>query len=311
MHAVLGELTRKKKGLDAHKPFPKELAKSLEQWFRIELTYASNAIEGNTLTRQQTALVVEEGITVQGKSLREHQEAINHANAFDFIKRFVGKKRRDVTLHAILDLHRLILAKIDDANAGRFRTVSVRLRGSQAILPNAAKIPSLMEGFIRWLHQKNSDHPVTIAADAHYKLVSMHPFVDGNGRTARLLMNLLLMQEGYPPAIIRKEDREHYITSLEKGQVEGELTKYYAIIYEAANRSLDIYLEALEPERAFAATEKQRFYTTDELASMLKVHPESIRRYVRSGKLRAVKLGGKFIRIEKTDVERFITKLKT
>lgn len=157
------------------------------------------------------------------------------------------------------------------------------------------------------------DNPLEIAADAHFKLVSIHPFVDGNGRTARLLMNLLLMQEGYPPAIVRKEDRSAYINSLEKGQTKDDLSDYYTLIFEAIDRSLDIYLEAIEPERVSEGepTKEQRFYTTEEVAKLLQVDPETVRRYVRQGDLRAVKLGGKFIRIDKIDLDKFIETLKT
>lgn len=306
-------LQAKKKRIDSHKPFPKELIKSLEEWFRIELTYTSNAIEGNTLTRQETALVVEEGITVQGKSLTEHQEAINHALAWDFIHTLIRKKREELTAHDILSIHSIILNKIDDLNKGRYRTVPVRLRGSETILPNALKVPDLMEDFFRWLQSNISEHPVNISIDAHFKLVSIHPFIDGNGRTARLLMNLLLMQSGYPPAIIRKEDRGMYINSLEKGQTKGHLDDYYNLMYEAIDRSLDLYLEAMEPGKVAipeTVSEQQRFYTTEDVARLLKIDPESVRRYVRQGSLKAVKLGGKFIRIDRIDLNKFIENLK-
>lgn len=313
MEDTLAKLTVKKQLLDTNKPFPQEIVKNLDEWFRIELTYTSNAIEGNTLTRQETALVVEEGITVQGKSIQEHLEAINHAKAFDFIqKELINKSRREITQQDIFDIHQIILHKINDTDAGRYRTVAVRLRGSQTILPNPLKVPELMEEFIQWLNGRNTDHPAKIAADAHYKLVTIHPFVDGNGRTARLLMNLLLMQAGYPSAIIRKEDRSAYINSLEKGQTGGTLDDYYSVIYEAVNLSLDIYLETVEPERTTPASKAdQRFYTTEEVAKLLQVDPESVRRYVRSGQLKAVRLGGKFIRIDKDDFNQFIEHLKS
>jgi len=313
MDPKLAGLTAKKQLLDRYKPLPQEVIKNLDEWFRIELTYTSNAIEGNTLTRQETAMVVEEGITVKGKSIQEHLEAINHAKSFDFIqKNLVQKKRTDITHQDILGIHRMILQKINDTDAGRYRTVAVRLRGSQTILPNPLKVSELMEEFIQWLNGNNTDHPVKIAADAHYKLVTIHPFVDGNGRTARLLMNLLLMQVGYPSAIIRKEDRSAYINSLEKGQTGGTLDDYYLTIYDAVDRSLDIYLETVEPERITPTPQAdQRFYTTDEVAKLLQVDPESVRRYVRSGQLQAVKLGGKFIRIDKDDLNQFIEHLKS
>lgn len=313
MDNILARLIAKKERLDSYRPLPQELVKNLEEWFRIELTYTSNAIEGNTLTRQETALVVEKGITVQGKSVEEHLEAINHAKAMDFIKTLAGKKRQDIENNDILNIHRIILKKIDDVNAGRYRAVAVRLKGSETILPNALKVPELMEKFIDWLQGESLDHPIKIAVDAHFKLVSIHPFVDGNGRTARLMMNLLLMQEGFPPAIVRKEDRIDYISSLEKGQTKSDLTDYYTFMFEAVDRSLDIYLKALEPERVSLSESNldQRFYTTEEVAKLLQIDPESVRRYVRSGQLRAIKLGGKFIRIEKNDLSQFIQQLKT
>jgi len=312
MDNLLQKLEAKKQRLDSYKPLQNELIKNLQEWFRVELTYTSNAIEGNTLTRQETAMVIEEGLTVQGKSLTEHQEAINHAEAFDFIQTLVEKKRQELTTKDILDIHSIILSKIDDSNRGRYRNVAVRLRGSETILPNALKVPELMDEFLSWLQSDNLDNPIKIAADAHFKLVSIHPFVDGNGRTARLLMNLILMQVGYPPAIIRKEDRSTYINSLEKGQTKGDFTDYHTLIFEAIDRSLDIYLEAVEPERAniLEPTPEQRFYTTEEVAKLLQVDPETVRRYVRAGDLRAVKLGGKFIRIDKADLNTFIENLK-
>ena len=305
-------LEAKKKRLDNFKPFQNELIKNLEEWFRIELTYTSNAIEGNTLTRAETAMVVEEGLTVQGKSLTEHQEAINHAMAFDYIQTLVTKKRQELTEKDILDIHSIILNKIDDTNKGKYRTVAVRLKGSETILPNPLKVPELMEEFIKWLQSEIADHPIKIAIDAHFKLVSIHPYVDGNGRTARLLMNLLLMQAGFPSGIIRKEDRSIYINSLEKGQTKNDLTDYYIVMLEAVDRSLDIYLEAIEPERASMPepNPQQHFYTTDEVAKLLQVDPETVRRYVRGGDLKAVKLGGKFIRIDKADLDIFIENLK-
>jgi len=313
MDDKLRQLSDKKQMLDTYRPLPPELVKNLEEWFKVELTYTSNAIEGNSLNRAETALVVEKGITVQGKSLKEHLEAINHVKALDYVKNLVGKKRQDITEQDILDIHKIILSSIEKEGAGRYRTQHARLTGSETILPNPLKVPDLMEEFIAWLRRDNPDHVVKIAADAHFKLVSIHPFVDGNGRTSRLLMNLILMQTGYPPAIIRKEDRLAYVESLEKAQISGQLSDFYSLIYEAVNRSLDIYLEAIEPERESRIEPgvKQRFYTTDEVARLLKVNPETVRRYVRKGTLRSVKLGGKFIRIEKGDLDIFLERLKT
>lgn len=313
MDEKLTQLTAKKQKLERLRPLPPELVKNLEEWFRVELTFTSNAIEGNTLTRAETALVIEKGITVAGKSLEEHLEAKNHAQALEYIKTLAGLTRQDLTEDNILRLHSIILQKIEEGNAGRYRTQHARLTGSETVLPNPVRVPEMMKEFVSWLIGKNTNHPVKIAADAHFKLVSIHPFTDGNGRASRLLMNLILMQKGYPPAIIPKEERLAYINALEKGQTAGDLTDFYTLIFEAVDRSLDIYLEALEPERVSPPEPslEQRFYTTEEVATLLKVDPESVRRYVRRGNLKAVKLGGKFIRIEKVDLNNFINSLKT
>lgn len=303
-------LITKKQLLDKYRPFPKEIEINLHEWFRVELTYSSNAIEGNTLTRQETALVVEEGLTVEGKSLTEHQEAINHSLALDYVYALVNQKQK-FSLNEILEIHNIILNKIDDSNKGRLRTVSVRLKGSETILPNPLKVPELMNDFIAWLQDEDQNDPIKFAIDAHFKFVTIHPFVDGNGRVGRLLMNLLLIRAGYPPAIIRKEDRNEYVKSLEKGQTKQGMDDYNTLMINAVDRSLDIYLEALNPkEENVNEIKEKRFLTTDEVAKLLQVDPESVRRYVRRGDLKAVKLGGKFIRIEKEDLNKFIESLK-
>jgi len=238
-------ITKKKNIIDEFRPLPPELLENLFHWFNVELAYTSNALEGNTLSSGETAQVIEKGITIGGKTVREHLEAINHAYAFNYIVELARENKDDITLRDILNIHRLILKGINDLHAGKYRTIPVKIAGSNVILAEAVKIPELMEEFIRWLHTVQ-EHPVLIAAQAHLKLVSIHPFIDGNGRTARLLMNLLLLQYGYPPAIIKPEDRMAYIRSLEKAQKTGDATDYYLIICEAVIKSLDIYLKSIE-----------------------------------------------------------------
>ncbi len=239
-------LTHKKALLDRLRPLPPSLVRNLEEWFKIELTYTSNALEGNTLTRRETALVIEKGLTVGGKSLTEHLEATNHSRALDYIESLIQKRSFDFSSSDILSIHALILRGIDDENAGRYRTVSVRISGSSVVMPNARKVPDLMDEFHTWLIQPHTLHPVAFAGEAHYRLVTIHPFVDGNGRTARLLMNLILLSHGYPPAIIRKRDRLAYISALEKAQLGGSRDPYDKIILQATNRSLDIYINAAQ-----------------------------------------------------------------
>ncbi len=283
MTSILTVLEEKKQRLDDFRPISVDLVTNLREWFKIELTYTSNAIEGNTLSRAETALVVEKGVTVDGKTLQEHLEAVNHAQAFDWVMQRIDTKQ-DITESTILDLHQLILQKIVDNQAGRYRTVPVRIAGSTVIMPNAMKVPELMGEYVSWL-QKNTDNPLTVAVDAHFKLVSIHPFVDGNGRTARLLMNLLLMQAGYPPAIIRKEERKQYIASIEKAQLGGSLADYYALMYEAVNRSLDIYLEALEGKEQEKVLEKKNLLKIGELAELVGETVPTIRHWTKEGLL--------------------------
>lgn len=247
------KLTDKKTKLDSYRPLPPALVDNLEQWFLIELTYTSNAIEGNTLTRKETAIVVEKGLTVSGKSLVEHLEATNHAQALRKVMALVNSKTAALTEHDILDIHETILKGIDDESAGRYRSIAVRISGSEVILPNPTKVPDLMADFIAEITSNLEIHPAQLAAEAHYRLVTIHPFVDGNGRTARLLMNLILMQHGYPPALIRKRDRLKYIKSLEQTQLGGSKNDYYRIIADAVNRSLDIYLNALSGDQTVLA----------------------------------------------------------
>jgi len=252
---TLSHLQDLKKQLDAHRPLSPSIIRNLDEWYKVELTYTSNAIEGNTLTRQETALVVEKGITVEGKSIVEHLEAINHAKAWKYIMTLQDKNIKNITEYTIREIHSIILQRIDMTNAGRYRTVPVRISGSSVVLPNPLKVPSLMKQFITNL-QISKDTIIDIAIRAHFDFVSIHPFSDGNGRTGRILMNLILMQGGFPPAIIRKEERKAYINSIEKGQLHGDLSGYNDLMYKAIERSLNIYLESVEPKEKIITSQK-------------------------------------------------------
>lgn len=277
-------LTEKKKILDQHRPFSEALVKNLDNWFRIELTYTSNALEGNTLTRRETALVVEKGLTVGGKSLIEHLEATHHAQALDWVKKQIKSKSHEITEKDILQIHEIILKGIDDTIAGHYRTVPVRISGSTVILPNPRKVPQLMEEFCAWMQQNKEGHLVELASEAHYRLVTIHPFVDGNGRTARLLMNMILMRGGYPPAIIRKQDRLAYISSLEIAQLGGTKDAYLKLINKAVGRSLDIYLKAILGEDE-TQNESQKSFKIGELARITGEANSTIRHWTKEGLL--------------------------
>jgi len=278
-------LDEKKALLDQHRPLPKALVQNLDEWFRVELTYTSNAIEGNTLTRRETALVVEKGLTVGGKSLTEYLEATNHAYAIDWIRAQVKRKPHDVDERDILQMHALVLKGIDDLNAGRYRNIGVRISGSTVVLANPIKVPDLMTEFSEWLKESGELHPVALASEAHYRLVTIHPFVDGNGRTARLLMNMLLLMNGYPSAIIQKRERLKYIGSLEKAQLGGSKEEFLKLISRAVERSFDIYLKALSgaPE---SDSDEERLLKIGELAKRVGVPNSTIRHWTKEGLLR-------------------------
>ncbi|HJD61016.1 MAG TPA: Fic family protein [Rickettsia endosymbiont of Columbicola hoogstraali] len=278
-------LDKKKKRLDALRPLSSELAKNLEEWFRVELTYTSNAIEGNTLSRKETAIIIEKGLTIGGKTLAEHLEATNHAKALDIIYELARKKYYEITEKDILAIHYTILHGIDDHNAGCYRSVPVRISGSSVVMPNPVKVPSLMTNFINWLNSSKNIPLVELAGEVHYRLVTIHPFSDGNGRTARLLMNLILIIEGYPPAIIRPQERLPYITSLETAQLGGSKEKYQKIIYNAVNRSLDIYLKAATGKEPTVIRKSEKLMKIGELASAIGENVSTIRFWTKVGLL--------------------------
>lgn len=235
-----------KSRLSELRPLPPEALKKIEEAFAIEYTYESNRIEGNTLTLQETELVVNEGVTISGKSMREHLEAINHAEAIDYIKEF-AQNGIEISEHTIKEIHALVLHGIDRENAGRYRTVPVMISGSSHIPPQPYLLPERMQTFISTFRQMEADcvHPVLIAAYLHEELVRTHPFIDGNGRTSRLLMNLYLLRNGYTLVNLKgsNEERVKYYTALEKSHTDN--TAFKTLVVEAEIASLERYLLVL------------------------------------------------------------------
>lgn len=235
-------LTKKQKAFGAHYPLPLDIEERLYQWLRIELTYTSNAIEGSSLSRRETERVLTEKQRLRyAKGQLNIFEATNHAAAFDWV--YARAARKDnITEHDILAIHNHILANIDDTHAGCYRSSRVRIGGSVVIFPNPLRVPDHMMTLIAWYEeQKTKLHPVQLAADMHYRLVKIHPFIDGNGRTSRLLMNLILMQQGYPCAIITPDESEEYLAVLEHVHATDELVKFEEFIARVVDRSFDEY----------------------------------------------------------------------
>lgn len=248
MKELFYQIDELKKRLDAHRPLPPEAVKNLTAVYKVEWTHHSNAIEGNTLTLHETKLVLEEGLTIGGKTLREHFEIINHGEAIDYIEELV-KQNHPLSEQVIKDIHSLIMKNIDDKNRGKYRMINVRIAGSQHQPIHFLKVPEEMQDMLAWYHQEeNRLHPVELAARLHFKLVYIHPFVDGNGRTARLLMNMVLMKKGFPPVILKSEPQKRmaYYEALEKASVQGDLIPFIRLVAEECKESLLRYISVLE-----------------------------------------------------------------
>ena len=236
----------KKVRLDAFRPFPNSILQRLHEDIALEWTYNSNAIEGNTLSLNETKVVLQHGLTVGGKTLREHFETINHKKAIDWLTERVSQDF-SLSVKDILHLHYLVMSGIADEYAGIIRTGRVRITGANFIPPNPLKVPALLDELIEWVN----DNPLNLniverISVFHHRFVWIHPFFDGNGRTARLVMNLLLMKWGYPPVIVLKVDRMKYYRALEDAN-SFQYSKLFLLIFQGLEQSLDRYLNAIEP----------------------------------------------------------------
>ena len=229
--------------LNSKRPFSKETLKSLRNSINIEWTYNSNGIEGNTLTLRETQIVLE-GITVGGKTLREHLEAINHEKAIEYIEDLV-KEKDPVKEWNIKNIHQLVLKEIDDKNAGKYRSENVAIMGATHTPPDHLIVPELMEKLILNYQKWNKYHPIIKAAIIHGELVKIHPFIDGNGRTSRLVMNLSLMNSGYLPVIIKKENRLEYYNALDKAHTTGDYTDFVKLVTNLEIEMINKYLNLL------------------------------------------------------------------
>ena len=272
----------------------------LNNWLLTELAYTSNHIEGNTLTREETALAITEGITIAQKPVKDYLEATNHAEAFKFILELSAKKG-DITEDDILKIHRKVLAGINEEYAGRYRNVRVRIAGSSVVMPNPLKVPDLMKEFVSFVNSQSLVTP-EMAISAHFKFVSIHPFIDGNGRVGRLLMNLILLKGGYQPIIIRPRDRKQYINSIERGQLKEDLMPYNAFMLKAFERSIDTYIDMFD--NAASDVQQNKLMKISEFAKACGVPVSTIRYYLRVGKIKpAAKTAGDYMLFSEDQVK--------
>lgn len=208
------EVDQLQEELRALRPLRGKALEQLREYYRIGLTWTSNALEGNSLTESETKVVLEDGITIGGKPLRDHYEAVGHAEAFSLLHRMAN--REDIAEADILKLHLIFYYRIDPKNAGRYRREPAIITGATVELPAPSRIKGLMGEFAEQIPELRARlHPVEFAALLHIRLVTIHPFSDGNGRTARLLMNLALMQAGYPVTLIPPVLRGEYLAALQ------------------------------------------------------------------------------------------------
>ena len=208
--------------LSAYRPLPPETLKSLREYYRVGLTYTSNAIEGNSLTESETKVVIEDGLTIEGKPLRDIYEAVGHAKAYDFLHEITEKKQLEE--EDILTLHRIFYQQIDPEKAGVYRSVKVFISGSRYAVSPVARIAEDMRKLVNWYNRNEKKlHPIELAAELHLRFVFIHPFIDGNGRVSRLLMNLALLRNGFTIAIIPAILRHEYIRSLEAAHTDKSI----------------------------------------------------------------------------------------
>ena len=230
--------------LKQSRPLPDIALLKIKESLSVEWTYNSNSIEGNTLTLQETKMVLQEGITVKGKSLREHFEAKNHEKAINYLFSIVDDSY-EIRAIDILSLHSLVLNMIEEDYAGRIRNGGVRISGANFIPPNANKVPDLLDELVDFvINNPLQLNDIELATIFHHKFVWIHPFFDGNGRTVRLAMNLILMRKGFPPAIILSNDRKKYYDALNQAN-KGNYQKLMLLMCQAQERTLNIYLSSL------------------------------------------------------------------
>ena len=287
----------KKAVLKEARPLPQIALQKIKEALAVEWTYNSNSIEGNTLTLQETQLVLQEGITIKGKLLREHFEAKNHELALNHLYSLVDK---DYQLHIndILDLHQYVLRSIEEDFAGRLRTAGVRISGANFTPPNARKVPDLLDELIAFVLENPLQlNDIELATVFHHKFVWIHPFFDGNGRTVRLVMNLLLLKVGFTPAIILSTDRKKYYTALNAAN-KGNYYKLNLLMLQALERTMNIYLGSL-PDNDMEFTEISNLVKEESLP----YGQEYISLLARQGKIDAYKEGRNWLTTKKAVME--------
>lgn len=246
MNQLFTEIDQLQSAFNKKRPLPQETLQSIREDLIIKWTYNSNAIEGNTLTLSETKVVLEDGITINGKSIREHLEIINHRDAIYFLEELI-RDGTDLTQHTIRQIHSLILSGIDRENAGNYRKQQVLIGGTEHVPPEPLLVLEKMDELIDWYNNDAQNlHPVKRAAVLHSEFVKIHPFIDGNGRTARLLLNFELMKSGFVPIIIKNDQRPQYMDALVHYSTTGESDRFIELVGKTLKDMLNFYLDFLK-----------------------------------------------------------------
>ena len=296
-------LEMKLEQLKKHRPLPSMALNKIREALTVEWTYNSNSIEGNTLSLRETQMVLQDGITIKGKSLREHFEAKNHERAVNLLYKLVDSCDT-LSIHEILSLHGLVLNSIEEEFAGRLRNGGVRISGANFVPPNAMKVSGLMDELLAFVDENPLNlNVIELTTIFHHRFVWIHPFFDGNGRTVRLAMNLLLMKQGFPPAIILTNDRLKYYNALNDAN-KGRYGKMMLLMAQAIERTLNIYLNAL-PGSTLEYTEISNLVEEENLP----YGQEYISLLARTGKIDAYKEGRNWL-TTKEAIENYVKNRK-
>lgn len=239
--SLIDQIDELQKNLQRRRPLNEGELRELRKWYDVSYTYHSNAIEGNSLTLGETKIIIEEGLTIGGKPLKEILEVKNHKHVLDQVFDLV-KSHIPLTEKMLTELHRGLLYDIDSENAGVYRRIQVYISGSEEPLPKSGDVPGLMKELFAWYERESKkSHPCVLAAELHYRFVKIHPFVDGNGRIARFLVNIVLLQNNFPPMIVPVVRRAEYIQNIQKGEL-----AFTEFMLSAIKESLKDYLRMIE-----------------------------------------------------------------
>jgi len=284
---MMRRIEEKMGNLNRLRPLDKHQLMLLEREMEIEYVYNSTSIEGNSLTLDETRMVLEEGMTIKGKPLGEHFDVINQKEAMEKLEKWVDESRKTIDEEDIIELHRMTMKGISNEWAGKYKTMPNRVLGSRVKRTPPYMVKEEMEKMVEFINKNPENvHPVEIAATAHQILAKIHPFLDGNGRCSRLLSNLILMKNGYPPNIILNKERKKYFETLEKAHL-GNMKVFVDFFARGVERMLDLYLNALTP-----STRENELVSLAELSKETPYSQEYLSLLARRNRLSAVKVDG-------------------